>query len=737
MTTDDEDRGQPTPLLRVPARVLARLAAACGAVHDPAALDRRLAQSEPPTADSTDPIERLEWLARAGHALGLRTPLSSPRVEAAAKIELDGGLPLLTSSAGRAESAAWFFLSARKGRKVRVVRFDEGAASEGREEWVPISRLAQHLGAKSSDELPWLFADPSTPFERAVSSASSGTHLSPFSRLLRILRPERGDVLAILAFSVTVGILMLATPIAVQAIVNSVALGGVLQPLVVVAFLLLLALGFAATLTAIQTWVVELIQRRLFVRTVADLAARLPRVRLEAYDGVDGEVLVNRFFDIITIQKVVAKFLMDTLGIVLAILVGATVLAFYHPLLLAFDLILLAIIALVVFGPLRRGERTSVAESSSKYAVEGWLEEIARNPYAFKTTGAQQWIFERADALTRSWVDHRSAHFRTLFSQVSAALALQVIASTALLGIGGWLVIQGSLTLGQLVAAELIVTAVVASVAKMGKHLEDWYDLMAAVTKVGHLLDLPVEAHGGEHPHARSSAKGAALQLDDLSWQDARGNTIFQDISLDAEPGARVAITGPSGAGKSTLLELLWRLREPAAGSIRLDGRDIRDLSTEALRREVALVSPLEVVQGTVRANVKLQRPFVSNDGVRDALERVGLLDAVASLPDGMNTPLRPGRNPLSDGQVRRLILARAIAGAPSLLVLDDLLDCLPEQGRAALLDQLFDPAAGWTLVIVSDLPEVLDRCDHVIRLPGAHGSPASIDRSTHAGTRG
>ncbi len=698
-----------------PAHVLERLAESCGARHDPATLGRRLEQSDPPGADARSVAERLEWLARVAHELGLRTSLSRARPEQAVAV-LRSGLPLVTV---RADGSRWHYLTIGRGRGIRVTSYGEGLDPEGesREVRLTPARIARALEADENDELEWLVAEPATPQQRAVSSSSDGVPLRPLQRLVRLLRPERRDVLAVVAYSVAIGILMLATPIAVQALVNSIALGGLLQPLVVVALLLLLALGFAAALTAVQTWVVELIQRRVFVRTVADLAARLPRVQIEAYDRVDGPELVNRFFDVITVQKVTAKLLIDALSVVLAVLVGLTVLAFYHPLLLAFDILLLFIIAALVLAPLRRGQRTAIAESSAKYAVAGWLEEIARNPYAFKTGGAQQWIFERSDALASAWVGNRTAHFRTLFAQVVGALGLQVLASTTLLGIGGWLVIQGSLTLGQLVAAELIVTAVVASVAKMGKYLESWYDLMAAVYKVGRILDLPVESQGGEQQSADGAPEGSALELRELGWSDPRGRTVLDDVSLQVAPGARVGIAGPSGAGKTKLVELLWRLREPASGSIALDGRDIRDLSPELLRREVAVAGPIELVQGTVRQNVKLQRPFVSNDDVREAVDRAGLRAEIAALPQGLDTVVRPSGHLQSQSELKRLMLARAIAGAPRLLVVDDLFDGLPPATRAPIFDMLFDPAAAWTLVVVSNLPEVLERCDRVLHL--------------------
>lgn len=713
-------------LERVATRVLARVAAACGAPDDQASLARILAQLEAPTGSDVSAPEYLDWLARAGVGLGLRTSLASARVLDALDVLRSGQALVSTSSDGR----RWFFLECGRADRVFVTTYTDhtDASQEPVDEVterVSDSQLCEHLDAEPEEVLTWLVADPATPQDSAVSDGGNHEPLTPFRRLIRLFEPDRGDILVTVMFAVVIGILMLATPIAVQAIVNSAAVGGSNQQLIALALVLALALGFAATLTGIQTWVVELIQRRIFVRMVADVAARLPRVELSTYDEGHGQERVNRFFDVLTIQKAAAKLLIDSLGVLLSIATGLAVLAFYHPLLLAFDAVLLVAIALIVLGPLRRGQRTAIAESSAKYDVVAWLEEIARCPYTFKVGGAEQWIFERSDSLSRGWLESRRAHFRTLLFQISGGLALQVLASVALLGIGGFLVIHGSLSLGQLVAAELIVTAVVVSVAKMGKHLETWYDLMAAVHKVGVLLDLPIEERGGEAPPNSKHDRAGELEVTDLAWQNGRGQTLSSGLSFRLAAGQSIAILGPSGSGKTVLLDLLWRLRRPAAGAIRLDGRDLRDLSLDAIRRDIAIVSGVETVHGTIRENVRLRRPFVSGDDVRRAIERVGLRETIENLPDGLNTVLHPSSRMLTQNEQERLMLARAIAGTPRVLIVDALFDDFETTERRRLFDLLLSNDAPWSLLVVSRDAEMHARVDGLVHL--RRGAPAKF----------
>lgn len=553
-------------------------------------------------------------------------------------------------------------------------------------------------------------------------------HPAPFARLVALLRPESKDLWAIVAFAFVVGALSLAAPIAVQQLVNTVAFGGLLQPLVVLSVLLLAVLTFAAVLNMVEAYVVEVLQRRMFVRVVADLAYRLPRVAVSAFDRIHGPEAVNRFFDVMTLQKAGATLLLDGVGTALQAHIGMFVLAFYHPMLLGFDLILLVAIVTIVFGFGRGAVRTAVAESKAKYAVASWMEELARHPIAFKVGGGPDHALERADELTRVYVDARRDHYRIVFRQLAGAYGLQVLASSGLLVIGGALVIGGQLTLGQLVAAELIVTLVVSAFAKLGKHLETFYDLLAAVDKVGHLLDLPLERRGGDvhrEPSASPDAgMGAAVRLVDVGFSYLEGRTVFEGVNATIAPGERLAVTGASGAGKSTLLDLLFGLRAPTAGYVELDGTDLRELRLESVREHVVAVKGFELIEGTILENVRMGRSNVDLADVQKALAAVALLDVVRALPDGMDTYLVTGGAPLSLGQARRVMLARAIAGRPRLLLIDESLAGLDEDSRDVVLDFLFDPARSWTLIVASHEKEILDRCRRTLHLRGADTAP-------------
>ncbi len=559
-------------------------------------------------------------------------------------------------------------------------------------------------------------------------------HPTPQARLRRWMMLERRELGAIVVYALFVGLFSLTLPVAAQALVNTVALGTLLQPLVVLSMLLLGALIFSATLRGAQTYLVEILQRRIFVRVVADLSHRLPRMAREATDRTDAQELLNRFFDTFTVQKSAATLLLGGLEITLTVAVGMLVLAFYHPVLFAFDVVLVLAIAFIVIVLGRRGTPTAVGESKAKYATAAWLEEVARHDSLFKLGGGVVYAELRTETLARQYLQRREEHFGIVFGQTVAVLALQAVANAAVLGIGGFLVIDRQLSLGQLVAAELIVAIVVASLAKIGKYLETYYDLLAAVDKLGHLTDLGTERAGGL-AFAPAGNSPAALVIDGVAASYVGGPPVLTGASMTVAAGQRVALSGPTGSGKSLLVELIAALRAPTRGRVIVDGLDVRDLDLTALRRRIAVVRS-EVISGSILDNVRLGRPEVDVTAVRTSLSLVGLLSDVESLDDGLRTELTGTGEPLSASQKTRLAVARAIVGSPAVLVLDEALDGLDPRVREPMLDALFDAAQPWTLIITSNAPSIHARCDAVFTLSDGSITQTVLDRAEHGERR-
>jgi ABC-type bacteriocin/lantibiotic exporter with double-glycine peptidase domain len=313
--------------------------------------------------------------------------------------------------------------------------------------------------------------------------------------------------------------------------------------------------------------------------------------------------------------------------------------------------------------------------------------------------GGQRFAVDRTDKLTVDYLDYRRKHFSILMRQIVFALFMQAIASTVLLGLGGWLVISQELTLGQLVAAELIVTVIVGAFAKLGKHMESYYDLMASVDKVGNLLDLPMEQPGG---HVQIDAAGPArIEMKGVSVA-VEGHVIVDNFSGVAAEGGMTLVSGRAGSGKSLLLDAIASRRKILSGTVEIDGHDISQLDHETLRQQIGFARDVEVFHGSLAENVHLYRPQIRSNDVRDALQLVGLLDEVRGLSEGLDTILDSDAKPLSRTQALRLMIARAIVGRPRILILDGTLDSLPDGVGYELMDRLTEQPQPWSLIVAS-----------------------------------
>ncbi len=611
------------------------------------------------------------------------------------------------------EDGRWLVATARRGHRVLVSLVEARTVSQETLSFKDLEALTQGCDV--------LFFSPRLALQDASAQAREELRDRPWLRLRAFLGLEKRDLGVVVVYAVVIGMLTLATPIAVQAVVNSVAFGARVQPLVVLTLLLFGGLTFSAVLRLLEAYVVEVLQRRYFVRVADDFGRRLASVPVREHDKQFGPELVNRFFDIISIQKSLSTLLLDGLSLVLQTGVGMVLLGFYHPLLLAFNAVLVALLVVVLL--LGRGALpTAIKESSAKYKVAGWLEDISRTPRLFVGAVARDHAWNRSDILARDYVAARKKHFRVLLRQLSGGMFLQVLAVVSLLGVGGYLVLTRQLTLGQLVAAELIVTAMGAGFSKVGKNLEKLYDLGVGVLKIGAVLDQPTERVGGERPHGSGpleiSAGGVAV---------SRGSrTLIRNITRDIEAGARVLIDGESGSGKTSLLEVLGGIRLPSEGGIQHDGLDLRRADLSSIRDFTVVVGQPEFVTGSVLDNLFLGGVPLPEPDTRRLLRLLELEDVVDALSRGLDEPMSPNGNPFSERQQRRLSLIRGIAHQPRALLVDRALDGLglSDEALGRLLDELFEPTAPWTLVVVSDEDAVRRRCTSHFRI---HGSALEV----------
>jgi ABC-type bacteriocin/lantibiotic exporter with double-glycine peptidase domain len=450
----------------------------------------------------------------------------------------------------------------------------------------------------------------------------------------KIIELERRDLWFVALYAGVSSVLGLVVPLSSQAIVNSVALGVFSQQLVVLCVVVFVAMLALAGFAVLERYILDLIQRRLFARSAFDIVYRLPSIQRKALSGTYAPELVNRFFDIITVQKSIGKFILDGVNGVLVLFTGLVLLGLYHPIFLLYDLLFLLFVPVLVFILGRNALTTAVEVSKRKYEAAAWLEDVARSQLAFKVIGATTYAFDKMDDIIGRYVGAKHRHYLVVARQILGSYVFKAMATVGVLALGGSLVIQQQISLGQLVAAEIVIILIIGALEKLIGQFDAYYDLVAALDKLSAISDQPLESIGGDRI-AFDRPITLEMQGVDLRFGS---RTVLRDLDLKIDGGEHVALVGRSGSGKSTIMLLLAGVHLADKGVIRIDGRDSRELDLSTYRRHVGYVFPEDqIFEGTVKDNILLGRDIGHND-LDWALDMTGLTEDVQMLHDGVNS---------------------------------------------------------------------------------------------------
>lgn len=548
--------------------------------------------------------------------------------------------------------------------------------------------------------------------------------LRPIRRLIGLLSKDRRDIGYLYLHAALGGLVALSLPLGIQAIIGLVLGGEVSTSWILLTVLVTFGVVMAGALQAVQWSITEVIQRRIFTRSAFEFGFRIPRFRPEAVGSTYTPELVNRFFDTLSLQKGVAKVLLDLSTSGLQIIFGLLLLAFYHPVFIAFGAFLILLLVLIFRWTVPRGIATSLLESGEKYRLAHWLKELARAMNSFKLAGRTTLPEERTDEAVSAYLGHRQQHFRVLMTQYAAVVAFKALITAGLLVIGGLLVMENLINVGQFVASEIVIIGVMGSAEKLMLTMESVYDVLTAVEKMGQVTDVPLEdeREGVCVETVAPGGQGLSLKLEAAGLGKGQyvDRPVLDAVDLDLPAGSRVAIIGPSGSGKTSLLHVIAGLTPLDRGSMMVEGVPMADLDRRDLRYRTGDSLEQEALfEGTLAENISVGRQGIGLGAVREAAESVGLMPLVKGLPQGFGTPLMSDGQGLSTGWAKRILLARAIVGRPRLLLLDRPLQPFPLEEHDAVADALsgLKRGEGWTVVAASAEPAWITRCTHIIRL--------------------
>jgi len=501
-----------------------------------------------------------------------------------------------------------------------------------------------------------------------------------------VLGPEKNYYVLALIYGVGISLLSLATPISVQMLINTVANTGLTLPLVVLSaalFGLLLASGL---LNALRIHLMEVFGRRFFARQMSDMAVRAIYAQNPFFTDDGRAPLFNRFFDIIIIQKYLPLLLIGGFTVILQAAVGFLVVASYHPLFLAFISVVIAFIWFIWFALGGSATKSAVALSHKKHKAAAWLQGVGASNGFFKSDRHLVHALRGTNDAAAEYIEQHRHYFRRHFAQTVLFLILYAVASAALLGLGGWLVIQGQLSLGQLVAAELILSAAFFGVSQLGTYLNYFYEVLAAAEEISLFQGVDQEAYRGDD---QPVAEGPAALRFKAIRGDAQGRAGTVSLDFEIEAGAHLMARAASHGVQRLFTDLIKRHEAPKSGLILFAGADIMSSEVHVLRQRIIVIDRPTIIEATIREYLSMCCASGDAEAMVTAIEAVDLETAVSELPDGLDTKLSVTGWPLSTVETMRLKLAAAILSKPRMLVLNQLFDMLPENDLRRALDAL------------------------------------------------
>ncbi|HMO32615.1 MAG TPA: ATP-binding cassette domain-containing protein [Lacibacter sp.] len=553
---------------------------------------------------------------------------------------------------------------------------------------------------------------------------------TPVHRLFDLLRLERKEVTSIYFYAILSGLFQLAIPLGIQAVINFVLAGTLSTSMVVLISLVVIAVFLSGFLTVNQMKIIEKIQQRIFARYAFEFAWRIPKLDMQKVDGYYMPEFINRFFDSISLQKSISRLLLDIPTATIQVLFGLILLSLYANIFIIFSLLIIIVIYLILYNTSARGLSTSLEESDYKYKVAGWLEEVARVMKSFRFSRLSNLPIEKTDEYVTGYIDARTRHFKVLLVQYWSLIIFKVLITAGMLVVGGILLVQNQINIGQFVAAEIVILLVLGSVEKLIQSLEKVYDVLTSIEKLGKVLDKPVERIGTLPLEESKQGIAVGMQHVDFGYNDAF--KVLDDISFDVSSGTKVCIMGTDGSGKSTLLRLFTGSYMVFKGNILVNGVPIGNYEQDSLRsRTGILFHQQDIFQGTIYENISLGDRSVPASEILQLARKVGLENFVVSLKNGFDTEIDPMGKRLSAGVVRKILLLRALISHPRLLLLEEPWLGFDEESQLQIMNYLLYETPEATVLVASNDESFARKCDYVIRMEkGAitvQGKPTEI----------
>jgi len=490
-----------------------------------------------------------------------------------------------------------------------------------------------------------------------------------FKKLLDLIKIERDEITSIYFYAILNGVIQLSLPLGIQAILGFVLGATMVTSVYLLIFIIIIAVLIVGYLQINQMKIIEKIQQKIFVRYAFSFAETIPKLDLKDIDHYYLPEKINRFFDVLNVQKGISKLLLDIPSATIQIIFGLLILSFYHPYFIVFSSILLLVIFIIFKVTSRKGIETSIEESNFKYKVVSWLEEMGRVIKSFKYSQGTHLNLIKTDEKLLKYLNARINHFQILLLQFKSLVFFKVCVTALMLVLGSYLLFNQLITIGQFVAAEIIILTTISSMEKLISSLENVYDVITGLVKLDSVLDNPIE----KEESLKLESKDLVITLDKMSFSYDDNQEIFNSISATILSNSITCISGKENSGKSTFLKLLTGSYMHFKGSITFNGIPLQNYSLQNLRTKMGIfLYEQDLFEGSLYENIVLGRTEIKIERIVDLSKKLGFEDFIQSFPNYFDTALDPLGQKLPTSLIRKILLLRALINTPQLLILED-----------------------------------------------------------------
>lgn len=488
-----------------------------------------------------------------------------------------------------------------------------------------------------------------------------------------IYKQELKSVKIILLLAVLFNILFFMLPIIIQIIINQIVLqiyGEVTFSLFIILFLISFIIFH---IKIIQMEIIEKLQRRLFVGATTQYVNFFSSWQPKSHDKIRSQDYFHKFFEIFTFQKTSVRFLKDSFQLLLQIIFGLIIISLYHPFFFLYSVCFTVLIffSLKILGSNILGEKYEL--SNKKYDFLAWLEQIAVKRDLFLGSKSSDFANTILGEKVDNYFFHRFQYFKSYSFQVKLVFSIQIIMGMLLLIIGGYLVSNEQLSLGQLVAAEIIITGILIGFGNILNILDDFYTCTISAAKLYEVMEESNFITDGDIP----------CNFKNHHWKVKKSQLEFELL-----PGQKYVLHSEEGKGKTSLLNLMMKYKIlDSTHRITLNDHNLTNIESVSFYNHIQLLrDDVDLFDGTIFDNLTRGNSLISNEKINEIITLVGLRKTIEKFPEQIQTKINMSGAPLSETQAKILMVARALLSQPNTLLIDCLFDGMQDDIKEKLI---------------------------------------------------